>query len=99
MSNQIQNKLLQFEEQPPTGAWNEIAAALDSGAANQFAEKLYGFEQAASQNVWTKINDQLSDHDPKIIPFFKKYSRPLKYSTAIAALVVLAVFVSLLVSK
>jgi len=99
MSNQIQNKLLQFEEQPPAGAWDEIAAALDGGAVNEFAEKLYSFEQIPSRNTWNKINDQLNTNDPKLVPFFKKYSRPLKYSTAVAALVVLAVLVSLLVSK
>jgi hypothetical protein len=97
MNDQIQNKLLQYEAQPPDRTWDEIAAALDSGAGT-FADKLYRFEQTPRDTAWQKIHAQL-DARPAAIPFHKRYSRPLKYSATIAAMVVIAVLLSLLISK
>ncbi|MGZ8538908.1 MAG: hypothetical protein ACXWV9_11625 [Flavisolibacter sp.] len=102
MSNQIQHKLTNFEVQPPAKAWDEIEAALDAGINTSFTDKLYSYEQTPPLSTWQKITSQLGLHSSeagKVVPFFKRYSKPLKYSTAVAAFVTLAILTSLFVSK
>ena len=102
MSNQIQHKLSNYEVQPPARAWDEIEAALDNGINTSFADKLYSFEQKPPHTTWQKISSQLgliSKETARVVPFFKKYSKPLKYSTAVAAFIILAILTSLFISK
>ena len=102
MSNQIQHKLSNFEVPPPANAWNEIEAALDSGVNHSFAEKLYSFEQPPNETIWQKIYAQLGGKNlspARVVPFYKRYGRALKYSTAVAVFVVLAIVTSLFISK
>jgi hypothetical protein len=75
---------------------------LDSGVNTSFADKLFSFEQVPPLTTWQKISSQLgidSRENGKIIPFFKKYSKTLKYSTAVAAFVILAILTSLFITK
>jgi hypothetical protein len=102
MSNQLQNKLLHYEVQPPQGVWNNIAASLNENFSNILSEKLYEYEANPSPNVWKKISGQLNnstDEKGKVIPFHIRYRRPLKYSSAVAIFIFLAVLTSLLISK
>lgn len=102
MSNQIQHKLSDYEVPPPAKAWDEIEAALDNGVNTSVAERLFNFEQKPPQTTWKNISKRLgtfSKQKGKVIPFFERYRKPLKYSTAIAAIVVIAILTSLLISK
>ena len=102
MSNQIQHKLSNYEVQPPAKAWDEIESALDNGINTNFADKLYSFEQKPPHTTWQKISSQLGQYSKeaaRVVPFFKRYSKPLKYSTAVAAFVILAILTSLFISK
>jgi hypothetical protein len=102
MSNQIQHKLSNFKVEPPAKAWDEIEAALDSGLNSSLTDKLFNFEQMPPESIWQKISSRLGADGKdaaKIIPFFKKYSKGLKYSAAVAAFLLLAFFTSLFVSK
>ena len=102
MSNQIQHKLSNYEVDPPAKAWEGIEAALDSGLQITFADKLYSFEQAPPVTTWQRISSQLGldvKKPARVIPFFIKYSKPLKYSAAVAAFVIIAVLTSLFISK
>ena len=101
MSSQIQNKLLHYEVPPPSKTWDKIAASLDENFPGSLAEKLYQFESAPPNSVWEKVNNNLDTkkHEAKVLPFYVRYRRPLKYSSAVAIFVFAAVLVSLLVSK
>lgn len=100
MSSPIQNKLLHYEVPPPTGSWEKIAASLDEGYPGSLSEKLYQFEAAPPQEIWQKINQNLSSkNQARVVPFYVRYRRPLKYSGAIAVFIFAAVLVSLLISK
>jgi hypothetical protein len=101
MSNQLQNKLLQYEVQPPAELWRKIAESLDEHDASSLSGKLYQYETEPSPGVWNKIEVQLDQPGSlkKSSPFYIRYRRPLKYSGAVAAMVVIAVLVSLLFSK
>ena len=102
MSNQLQNKLLHYEVQPPEGVWNNIAASLGQDPSVALSDKLYGYEANPSPMVWENINARLnnsSGEKGKVIPFYVRYRRPLKYSGAVAIFIFLAVVTSLLISK
>lgn len=101
MNNSFQNKLLNYEATPAPEVWNKIAASLDD-TSQMLSQKLYAFEQTPSQNVWEKINSNLdssSDKETKVVPFFTRYRRPLKYSGALAIFILIAVVTTLLISK
>ncbi len=102
MSNELQNKFLHYEVQPPEGVWNKIAASLDETIPLSASEKLYQFETNPPASVWQNISAQLNNtvlEKVKVVPFFTRYRRPLKYSGAIAAFIFLAVITSLFISK
>ena len=102
MDSLIQNKLLHYEIQPPEGAWDRIAASLAEDISPAFSQKLYEYEQSPLPVVWQNIVGQLEgsgNEKAKVVPFYIRYKRPLKYSGAVAIFVVLAVATSLLVSK
>jgi hypothetical protein len=102
MSSQIQNKLLHYEVQPPEGAWNKIAASLDETISTAFSEKLYQYEEEPSPIIWQNISSQLNNsvsEKAKVVPFYVRYRKPLKYSGAVAIFIFLAVLTTLLISK
>jgi hypothetical protein len=102
MDNPIQNKLLQYEIQPPEGAWSKIAESLDESISTTLSQKLYQYEEPPLNDVWHKIAVQIEDtgnEKAKVVPFFVRYRRPLKYSGAVAIFIFFAVITSLLVSK
>ncbi|MBD0331065.1 MAG: hypothetical protein ICV66_00260 [Chitinophagaceae bacterium] len=101
MTNKLQNKLFNYEVEPPPSAWHSIEAALDDNAVS-LSEKLYEFEEQPNPQVWEKINAALGEGNSKkgqVIPFYKLYGRPLKYGGSIAIFVVIAMVVSLFINK
>ena len=102
MDSPIQNKLLHYEIQPPEGAWDKIAASLDETISLPLSQKLYDYEEQPLGTVWQNIVAQLEgsvSEKAKVVPFFIRYRRPLKYSGAVAIFIFFAVITSLLVSK
>jgi hypothetical protein len=102
MSNQLQHKLLHYEAPPPEGVWNKIAASLDENISLTLSEKLYRYEEEPSSLVWQNISSQLDNpvsERAKIVPFYVRYRKPLKYSGAVAIFVFLAILSSLFISK
>src|SRR5256885_14701124 len=108
MSSKIQNKLLHYETDPPKEVWNKIAALLDNRTSLTFSEKLYQFEEEPKADVWNKIEAQLEeDHSAvKVIPIhtpsrriYTRFGRPLKYGSAVALLIFIAVSTTILISK
>lgn len=101
MSSQIQNKLLHYEVPPPSEMWDKIAASLDEPFPGSLSEKLYAFESTPPESAWRKIFNNLNakQKEAKVVPFYVRYRKPLKYSSAAAIFIFAAVLVSLLVSK
>ncbi len=98
MSNQLQSKLLEYELSPPEKVWDNINSSLDEEIAG--TDKLYNFEEQPSSLVWNKLAKQLdSESSDKVIPFFKRYHKPLRYVSAAAIIAVVAITVALLVNK
>lgn len=101
MNNPFQNKLLNYEGDPPSGVWNKIESSLNDTSILQ-SQNLYDFEAAPPAFVWEKINEQLdkpSGEQAKVVPFFRRYRKPLKYSGAMAFFIFAAIVVSLFISK
>jgi hypothetical protein len=102
MSNPLQNKLLHYEVPPPPGVWNNIATALDEEFSLTVSERLYQFEAVPPAGTWKSIEETLNtptQQTGKVVPFYTRYRRPLKYSGAVAIFAFLAVLTSLLISK
>lgn len=102
MSSQIQHKLFNYEVPPPQGVWNKIAESLDENISLTLSEKLYQYEEEPSTTVWQNISSQLDDstkQGAKVVPFFVRYRKPLKYSAAVAIFAFAALLTSLFISK
>lgn len=97
----FRKKLTQYEVPPPDGAWDAIAAALDEPALSSLSERLLRFAPAPPPAAWDRIEAALpgKTEQAPVVPFFTRYRRPLKYSGAAAAFLVLAFLSSLLLSK
>jgi hypothetical protein len=82
MSEELKNKLQDFEVQPPAEVWTKISTELTE--ANPFlplADKMYSFEVMPPAVSWTYISESLrkADHQPI------KTTRSLGYKFAVAA--------------
>lgn len=102
MSSQIQNKLWHYEAQPPEEIWDKIAASLNENLLVLVAEKIYQYQAKPDVIVWQNIVAQLEApvrEEAKVVPFYVRHRRPLKYSGAVAIFIFLAVLTSLLFSK
>jgi negative regulator of sigma E activity len=88
MSSDLQNKMLNYEPEPPKGFWNRIEAALQEEALETpLTEKLLQYQQKPAAHVWDQISSQLDGTDKKVIPFPKRMGRYM----AVAALFILAI--------
>jgi hypothetical protein len=73
MSSNLQNKLSDFQSEPPKGVWENIVAALDEPSSEILSEKLYNFQQTPAPKAWDSIAKAL-DATPEtpVIPIPKK---------------------------
>jgi transcriptional regulator len=102
MSSELQKKLTAFEADPPGRIWEAISASMDRQEAGSYTERLLKYEVSPPSGLWAKIQSQLGQlekYDPGVIPFYKKYSRHLKYSGVAAVIVTFGIISSLLISK
>lgn len=98
MDSQLKNKLTRFESTPPPGAWDKIAEALNDGAA--LGERLYNYAPQPPLSVWDSIENNLDEERPaKIVPFFTKYSRPVRYAAAASIIAVILISSTLLFKR
>jgi negative regulator of sigma E activity len=85
MNSDIQQKLFNYTEAPPTAAWDSIAAALEQEPA--YAQKLYAFEVAPPEKTWENVAARLATPEKGVIPLRTKF---FKYAIAAAVLGVIA---------
>ena len=101
MSNQLQHRLFHFEVEPPARMWEAITDALEDQTSSA-ADKLQQFEAVPKAAVWDKIEENLNvttDTQPHQIPSYKRLSKPLRYGSAVAILVLVAVAIFLFTNK
>ena len=100
MSSDLKNKMSQWETQPPLEAWNKIAASLDADEEYILAKKLNAFESRPPKHNWELIEAELNAHEPgRVIPFYQRHKQVLRYASAAAALIFVAVMISLFVTQ
>ena len=99
MSNQLQNKLFHYEVNPPETTWDKINSSLNEEITGM--NKLYNFEQEPSSIVWNKLSNQLDGDTSgnKVVPFFKRYHKSLRYLGAASIIAIVAVTIALFVNK
>ncbi|RYZ46461.1 MAG: hypothetical protein EOO14_24585 [Chitinophagaceae bacterium] len=95
MNNDLQTKLQQFSAEPPAGAWDKIAGALDSEGS--FAARLFSYEEVPPAANWQKIEQGLATQPEKakVVPLRKSFTRPMRYIAAASILVVALVTITL----
>jgi hypothetical protein len=83
--------LYDYEAAPPNDTWEKISRELDSDVP-AIREALYNYAEAPPQGVWPLIEVQLED--PKVVPLYRRYRRPIAYTAAAAAVVAGIMFFS-----
>jgi hypothetical protein len=102
MSNELSHKLHSYQAIPPVEIWEEIASALDHRTSS-LVDKLYNYTQLPGESLWKDIEQELEGNTVIgtgiVLPFYKRYRQPIKYSAAAAILVLLATAITLFLSK
>jgi hypothetical protein len=95
MNSDLQNKLQQFSAEPPAGAWDKIASALDT--EESFAPRLYAYEEAPPAANWQKIEQALAQPTAtaKVVPLHRRLSRPMRYIAVASILAIILVTITL----
>ena len=83
--------LYDFEAAPPNDTWEKISRELDSDVP-AIREALYEYAEAPPQDIWSRIEVQLED--PKVVPLFRRYRKPIAYTAAAAAVLTGVMFFS-----
>ena len=99
MSQQLQHKLLNYNAQPPAQVWDNISIELDNSKEDKLSERITNYELTPPSFVWDKITVALDESETPVVPIKNRFSRPLKYSSAAAGLIAIAILVSLLINK
>jgi hypothetical protein len=99
LSKQLQHKLLQYNAQPPAQVWDKISIELDNSKEDIFSERMVNYELTPPSFIWDKITAALDENETPVVPIRNRFSRPLKYSSAAAGLIAIAILVSLLINK
>jgi len=102
MGTELRDKLFNYEENPPKGLWQALSATLDEGFPPALAEKLERFEAPPPPAAWQKIEAGLlqpQKEETPVVPFFRRYHRPLRYTGAAAIMAFFAIVLSLTISK
>jgi hypothetical protein len=83
--------LYDYEAAPPNDAWDKISRELDSDVP-AIREALHDYAEVPPQGVWTRIENQLDD--PKVVPLYRRYQKPIAYIAAAAAVLTGVMFFS-----
>jgi hypothetical protein len=101
MSSQLQHRLLQFEVEPPPRLWDAISEAMDE-QATPAAEKLRTFEATPPVQLWQQIEAGLNSEAEapfQAVPIRRRYATALRYSSAAAVLLLIALTITFLVNN
>ena len=102
MNNDFQNRLYQFEENPPATVWNNILLALEqSPIPEEFPSKLYNYQTIPPPGVWQKISSVLykTGENKTAIPFITRIKPYYRYAAAAVLVGVITFLISFLINK
>ncbi len=93
MNRNIENKLFNFEAEPPAEIWDSISKALNKGATPTYQDKLYHFEQEPPVDAWEKIRSALGKEEAAPRSLLKKLNGSIKYAAAVLVLALISIAV------
>jgi hypothetical protein len=96
MNSNFQDRLKNFEVDPPPGLWNKIGSMLENRPELMIAEKLVQFEMDPPAGSWKKISTKLY---PTPITSRKPVKKFLLYGSIAACLIVAIISVKLLTGE
>lgn len=99
MSKELQNRLSNFEAEPPAKLWDKIVATLDTETEEHFPEKLFNFQANPPKHVWDNIEKTLNESQTPVIPIKKRFATLYHYGSAAAVLIATALFLNLFFNK
>jgi hypothetical protein len=91
MSEQLKNKLQQFESTPPKGLWDRIATELDENTLyKNTSERLLNYEATPPAGIFDKVITSLERDLPQKEAPVRKINTTFRWSVAAAALIALS---------
>jgi hypothetical protein len=99
MNEQLKNKLYNYHAQPPIEVWNKIDSALEEDTEKRLSEKIINYQTAPPPFAWQNIVAFLGEMETPVVPFRKRFARPIKYSSAAAILIAILMVANLFINK
>lgn len=100
MSNDLRNKMLQWECKPPESTWDKVVTSLDADEEYALSRKLSSFQSQPPAHVWEHIEAGLNKREPgRLLSLYQQHKRVFQYTGAAAVLIFLAVITSLIVTN
>lgn len=93
----LQTRLALFESPPPEGTWSKIVEGLE--ASPRVAQRLYDYAPAPPAGAWAAVEKNLSPNSVKIIPFFARLRKPVRYAAAASVIGITLITSTLLVRR
>lgn len=102
MSEVLQNKLMNYQAQPPERTWEKINTALSEEYSGLIEERLYNFQAAPKEEIWNRISLQLqsgAEDEKKIYPVSQSRNNLFRYLSAAAILIIIATGIFLFINN
>src|SRR5579885_3316697 len=92
MSNQLRNKMYDYEVKPPEASWDKIVTALNNEEVTDgLSSKLYDLEATPPASAWQEIKNSLDQEAKSTISKAKIIHNLIRYAAAIV-IITLMVF-------
>lgn len=98
MTSEMKNKLTNWEAEPPKDAWDKINASLEKDDEYLLSQKLFQWQQQPAAHIWNNIEQQLSA-PARVVPINSRNRNLIRYSTAAAAVILVAILAAVLVTN
>lgn len=99
MSQQLQNKLFNYYALPPLDVWDKITVILDEEVEPDFSDRLANYHVIPPVFIWDNIAASLDENKSPVLPFTKRYEKPLRYGSVAASLLFAVILINLLIAK
>jgi hypothetical protein len=96
MSEQLQHRLFNYNAPPPEEVWEKISNALHGEDLSHFSERLLNYQTFPPKFIWDNITNTLDKEETSVIPFTKRFAKPIRYSAVAASLLFVALMINLL---
>src|SRR5215207_5263816 len=96
MNSDLQNKLFQYEANPPGKVWDKIADALDNDTELSFPKRLFNYKENPTAQSWKNIESALEESNTpsiRVIPL-NKFRKQIGFIAAAASILIAVFFIS-----